>query len=151
MLPRVSLHIHLLDIPIALHSLLLVQMVTNWQAVQMMIQSECGMLPRVSRNIYLLVKILPSPQNVVWDVGFSSDGRILTSSLWEGPIHLWDSITGEQKKTLKGHTDEIVSLSFNKDSHTLASKSKNGTVLVWDLANIMNTTATIMNTTEPNR
>ena len=72
-------------------------------------------------------------QNVVWDEGFSSDGRILTSSSWKGPIHLWDSFTGEHKKTLKGHTDEIVSLSFSIDSHTLVSKSKDGTVLVWAL------------------
>ena len=81
----------------------------------------------------------PSPPNVVWqtvvwDEGFSSDGRILTHTTGEGHIHLWDSSTGEHKKTLKGHTDRIVSLSFSIDSNILVSKSKDGTVLVWDLA-----------------
>ena len=84
---------------------------------------------------------LPNQFDAVGDVAFSSDGRILACSMWKGPIYLWNAFTGERKKILIGHTKQVVHLSFNSDSHTLASESEDGTVLVWDIASITNTSS----------
>ncbi len=83
---------------------------------------------------------LPNQFDAVGDVAFSSDGRILACSMWKGPIYLWNAFTGERKKILIGHTKQVVHLSFNSDSHTLASESEDGTVLVWDIASVFKPT-----------
>ena len=69
----------------------------------------------------------------VLKVTFSPDGRTLASGMWRGPIHLWDIVTGDKKKTLTGHTRWVQHLLFSKDGQTLISTSGDQTVLVWDL------------------
>ena len=70
---------------------------------------------------------------LVSKVAFSPDGRPLASGMWRGPIHLWDTTTGQKKKTLTGHTRWVQHLLFSKDGQTLISTSGDQTVLVWDL------------------
>ena len=77
---------------------------------------------------------------IVQGVTFSPDGRTLAHGMWTGPIYLWDTVTGERKKILKGHTNWITNLSFSADGWMLASESADGTVLVWDLASVLKTT-----------
>ncbi len=68
---------------------------------------------------------------------FSPDGKILATEIDSGSIYLWDTETGEQKKILKGHTNQIMDISFSADGRTLTSMSRDNTVLVWDLASIL--------------
>lgn len=68
---------------------------------------------------------------------FSPDGKILATGIDSGNIYLWDTETGEQKKTLKGHTKQIMEISFSADGRTFTSMSRDNTVLVWDLASIL--------------
>ena len=42
--------------------------------------------------------------------------------------------TGNEKVTLTGHTDRVISVSFSPDGTTLAGGSSDGTVLLWNLA-----------------
>lgn len=72
----------------------------------------------------------------VWKVAFSPDGRTLASGMWRGPIHLWDTTTGQKKKTLIGHTRWVQHLLFSEDGQTLISTSGDQTVLVWDLTEL---------------
>ena len=72
----------------------------------------------------------------VWKVTFSPDGKTLASGMWRGPIHLWDTVTGQKKKTLTGHTRWIQHLLFSGDGQTLISTSGDQTVLVWDLTEL---------------
>ncbi len=76
----------------------------------------------------------------VHGVTFSPDGRTLANGMSTGQIYLWDTITGEQKKMLKGHTGLVTNLSFSSDGLMLVSGSRDGTVLQWDIASIMNET-----------
>ena len=57
---------------------------------------------------------------------------MLASGSHDGTIRLWDPATGENKKTLRGHADSVLSLAFSPDSLTLASGSYDGTIRLWD-------------------
>jgi WD40 repeat protein len=50
----------------------------------------------------------------------------------EGTARLWDVVTGEEQKELSGHTDIVVSASFNFDGTRLVTASFDGTARVWD-------------------
>ena len=49
----------------------------------------------------------------VESVAYSPDGKFLASGSVDGEVNLWDGGTGEQIKTLKGHTDRVSALSFS--------------------------------------
>ena len=65
---------------------------------------------------------------------FSPDGETFASRDYTNKIHLRDTVTGESKHILKGHTDLVSSLSFSPDGQTLASGSKDQTIRLWDVA-----------------
>ncbi|MYA70466.1 T9SS type A sorting domain-containing protein, partial [Candidatus Poribacteria bacterium] len=54
--------------------------------------------------------------------------------------------TGNHLRTLTGHTDAIDGVAFGPDGNTIATGSKDGTVLVWEL-----NPSTMPDTTEPTR
>jgi tetratricopeptide (TPR) repeat protein len=47
-------------------------------------------------------------------------------------VKLWDAATGQELRTLKGHTDRISSVAFSPDSQRLASASADSKVKIWD-------------------
>jgi len=49
-------------------------------------------------------------------------------------VKLWDVATGQEMRTLSGHTEEVYSVAFAPDGKTLASGSDDGTVKLWDVA-----------------
>ncbi|MCY4403311.1 MAG: WD40 repeat domain-containing protein [Candidatus Poribacteria bacterium] len=65
---------------------------------------------------------------------FSPDGKtfIDSASGRNDVIHLWDVDTGSDLGTLYGHAGPIKTLQFSHDGKTLASGSRDGTVLLWD-------------------
>ena len=80
----------------------------------------------------------------VHSVAYSPDGNTVASGSYSREVfsgmlslvytvHLWDAATGPLENTFLGHTDEISSLAFSPDGGTLASGSKDGTVLLWGL------------------
>ena len=77
----------------------------------------------------------------VESVTYSPDGNTLavghTVDEWFGSVRdtlrLWDVNTGENIRTLEGHTDDVNSVVFSPDGGTLASGSSDGTVLLWEI------------------
>ena len=55
-------------------------------------------------------------------------------------IRLRDAVTGENKRTLTGHTLHVRSVAFSQDGGTVASGSYDGTVLLWELTPAANAT-----------
>ena len=68
----------------------------------------------------------------VASVAFSPDGKTLASGSFDGTIIRWDTVTGEQKQSLRGHTGSVNSVAFSPDGKTLASGSSDNTVILWD-------------------
>jgi WD40 repeat protein len=68
---------------------------------------------------------------------FAPDGLSLASSgTWEREIRLWDAATGKERRRLQGHDERTTSLALSPDGKFLASASLDGTILVWDLAEV---------------
>lgn len=47
-------------------------------------------------------------------------------------IRIWDSETIKHVHTLRGHTNLVISMSFNKDNTKLVSGSYDNTIRIWD-------------------
>eukprot|EP00061_Rhincodon_typus_P018264 g47368.t1 len=57
---------------------------------------------------------------------------ILASSSYDMTVRIWDISSGKEEIILKGHTEQIFSLSWSPDGQQLATVSKDGKVRVYD-------------------
>lgn len=68
-------------------------------------------------------------------VQLSPDGKTLASGASDCAIRLWDTESGAVLHTLRGHADEIETMTFSPDGKTLASSAKNdNTLRLWETA-----------------
>ena len=71
-----------------------------------------------------------------WPLVFSPDGKILAgrggATLLSNMVQLWQTDTGDQLFTLKGHTDVVSEYIFSPNSELFASGSQDGTIVLWD-------------------
>ncbi len=81
----------------------------------------------------------------VWQVEFSPDGNMLASvscavgtpqgNCDQGEIRLWDVDTGRQiGQPFLGHQDVAWSVAFSPDGSKLASVSRDGSIVIWDVS-----------------
>ena len=63
---------------------------------------------------------------------FSPNGEILASA-YDEDIYLFDGVNGEILRTLRGHKDNINTLTFSPNENLLASCGSDKTIRLWDL------------------
>jgi len=73
-------------------------------------------------------------QQLVNDVKFSPDGRLIASASFDKSVKLWDGITAKLIATLRGHVQAVYQVAWSADSRLLVSGSSDSTLKVWDIA-----------------
>ncbi|XP_076245673.1 notchless protein homolog 1 isoform X1 [Calliopsis andreniformis] len=72
-------------------------------------------------------------QQLINDVKFSPNGRIIASASFDKSIKLWESNTGKYIASLRGHVQAIYSIAWSADSRLLVSGSADSTLKVWSM------------------
>ncbi len=65
-------------------------------------------------------------------MAYSPEGKRLASASADGTVRVWDSESGQETLTLKGHAGQVYSVAFSPDGQRLASAGQDKTVKVWD-------------------
>ncbi|KAL4950089.1 WD40-repeat-containing domain protein [Aspergillus filifer] len=60
--------------------------------------------------------------------------EIVASASVDRTIRLWDTATGAEKQTLKGHKSSVTTVAFSPDGQIVASASRDQTIRLWDTA-----------------
>lgn len=76
---------------------------------------------------------LTGHQQLVNDVKFSPDGRIIASASFDKSIKLWEAKTGKFICTLRGHVQAVYMVAFSADSRLMVSGSADSTLKLWNL------------------
>jgi eukaryotic-like serine/threonine-protein kinase len=71
---------------------------------------------------------------IIRDLTFSPDGRLLATADNTNSVTLWNAATGEVVHQLRGHRRLVSYVAFSPDGRRLASSSWDSTAIVWDLA-----------------
>ena len=68
-------------------------------------------------------------------MAFSPDGRRIASGSWDRTVKLWDTATGQEVLTLRGHSEPVDCVAFSPEGSRIATASFDRTIRLWDTAN----------------
>lgn len=72
--------------------------------------------------------------DLIQNLAFSPDGKLLATAGYDRLIKLWDVAAGKERLVLRDHSDSVYGLSFSPDGKLLASGGADRAVKVWDVA-----------------
>jgi WD40 repeat protein len=80
-------------------------------------------------------QILHSISTSMWPSAFSPDDKLLvTTGSRDGSVDLWETATGKQVISLKGHKEGVLSPAFTSDGMTLFTMDFGKKVCLWNVA-----------------
>ena len=71
---------------------------------------------------------------MVLGCAFSPDGACIVSASYDNTLKLWNASSGQELRTLSGHTAGINRVAFSPDGTWIVSASVDRTIKVWDVA-----------------
>ena len=72
-------------------------------------------------------------QQLINQVSFSPDTRLIASASFDKSIKVWNSRSGKYICTLRGHVGSVYQVTWSADSRLLLSGSKDTTLKIWDV------------------
>lgn len=72
-------------------------------------------------------------QQLINDVRFSPDTRLVASASFDKSVKLWDGKNGKFLTTFRGHVNRVYQVAWSADSRLLCSGSSDSTLKVWDI------------------
>lgn len=72
-------------------------------------------------------------QQLINDVRFSPDARLIASASFDKSVKVWDGKSGKFLATLRGHVHRVYQITWSADSRLLCSGSSDSTLKVWDM------------------
>ncbi|XP_060072678.1 notchless protein homolog 1-like [Ylistrum balloti] len=72
-------------------------------------------------------------QQLINDVQFSPDTRLIASASFDKSVKLWDGRTGKFLATFRGHVSRVYTLGWSADSRLICSGSSDSTIKVFDV------------------
>jgi WD40 repeat protein len=88
------------------------------------------------------IRTLKGKVSTVPSIAFSPDGKTLAAGACaqqtgsrcpDGIITLWDISSGNELRTLKGHSEMVVSVAYSPDGKTIASGARDNMIKIWDV------------------
>ena len=106
--------------------------ITVWDLAQQKIKKVFSTLPNPS-NIITYDQQHIHPDQSITNIALNPANDILAIASKDKTIRLWYAHSGQLKRTLLGHQDQVLALAFSADGQTLVSGSADQTIRCWSV------------------